>query len=78
MNYRAYDNVIDALNKNKDFFQNQNSYVFTANTKGGTPHLVILGKDETGYGNGLCISYGDGAITTFAISPKEITARKVY
>ena len=76
--YRGYDNVISALNANKNFFTKQNSYVFTANIKGGNPHLIILGKDESGYGSGLYISYGDGVITTFAISPKEIIAKKVY
>lgn len=76
--YRGYNSVISALNANKDFFTKQNSYVFTANIKGGNPHLIILGKDESGYGSGLYISYGDGRITTFAISPKEIIAKKVY
>ena len=69
-NYRGYNNAISALNANKDFFTNQNSYVFTANTEGGNPHLIILGKDESGYGSGLYISYADGTIMTFTISKK--------
>ena len=70
INYRMYDNMITALNDNKDSFHNATSYILTTNLKGGAPNFVIFGKDEQGYGAGFYINY-NGNINHFHIDLNE-------
>ena len=70
INYRMYDNMITALNDNKDSFHNATSYILTTNLKGGSPNFVIFGKDEQGYGAGFYINY-NGNINRFHIDLNE-------
>lgn len=65
-NYRAFSDVITALNSEKDHFSTETSYILTANLIGGAPHLIVFGIDDTGYGAGLYVNY-TGKISFFKI-----------
>lgn len=76
--YREYSDIISALNKNKNLFKYEHSYIITANTIGGFPHLVLFGIDENGSGSGLSVEYGieNGRIITFDVDPDGFTKRR--
>nr|DAG64150.1 MAG TPA: hypothetical protein [Caudoviricetes sp.] len=76
--YREYSDIISALNKNKNLFKYEHSYILTANTIGGFPHLVLFGTDENGSGSGLSVEYGieNGSIITFDVNPDGFTKRR--
>ena len=57
VNYRAFSDIITALNSEKDHFSTETSYILTANLVGGAPHLIVFGIDDSGYGTGFYVNY---------------------
>lgn len=56
-NWRAYDDIISAINAEKKAVLTQGSSVFSAATKGGHPYMVILCVPESKDAVGVYVDY---------------------
>ena len=75
LNFRAYTDIVTALNANRDLFLANNGYIVSANLSGGNPISIIIALDETNFGNCICIAY-DGTRLGLSVAPTSFKAVK--
>lgn len=64
-NWRAYDDIISAMNAEKNTILTQGSSIFFAATNGGHPYMVILSVSESTDAVGVYVDYFKSTVTTF-------------
>lgn len=64
-NWRAYDDIISAMNAEKKAVLTRGSSIFSAATKGGHPYMVILDVPESRDAVGLYVDYFKTTVTVF-------------
>lgn len=56
-NWRAYDDIISAINAEKETVLIQGSSIFSAATNGGHPYMIVLSVPESGDAVGVYVDY---------------------
>lgn len=64
-NWRAYDDIISAMNAEKEAILIQGSSVFAAATNGGHPYMIILSVPESRDAIGVYVDYFKPTVTAF-------------
>lgn len=64
-NWRAYDDIISAMNAEKEAIMIQGSSVFAATTNGGHPYMIILSVPESREAIGVYVDYFKPTVTAF-------------
>lgn len=64
-NWRAYDDIISAMNAEKEAILIQGSSVFAAATNGGHPYMIILSVPESREVIGVYVDYFKPTVTAF-------------
>lgn len=64
-NWRAYDDIISAMNAEKEAILIQGSSVFAAATNGGHPYMIILSVPESRDAIGVYVNYFKPTVTAF-------------
>ena len=64
-NWRAYDDIISAMNAEKEAIMIQGSSVFAATTNGGHPYMIILSVPESRDAIGVYVDYFKPTVTAF-------------
>lgn len=64
-NWRAYDDIISAMNAEKEAILIQGSSVFAAATNGGHPYMIILSVPESRDAIGVYVGYFKPTVTAF-------------
>lgn len=64
-NWRAYDDIISAMNAEKEAIMIQGSSVFAATTNGGHPYMIILSVPESRDAIGVYVDYFKPTVTVF-------------
>lgn len=64
-NWRAYDDIISAMNAEKEAIMIQGSSVFAAITNGGHPYMIILSVPESRDAIGVYVDYFKPTVTAF-------------
>lgn len=64
-NWRAYDDIISAMNAEKEAILIQGSSVFAAATNGGHPYMIILSVPESRDVIGVYVDYFKPTVTAF-------------
>lgn len=64
-NWRAYDDIISAMNAEKEAIMIQGSSVFAATTNGGHPYMIILSVPESREAIGVYVDYFNPTVTAF-------------
>lgn len=64
-NWRAYDDIISAMNAEKEAIMIQGSSVFAATTNGGHPYMIILSVPELRDAIGVYVDYFKPTVTAF-------------
>ena len=62
-NWRAYDDIISAMNAEKEAIMIQGSSVFAATTNGGHPYMIILSVPESREAIGVYVDYFKPTVT---------------
>lgn len=64
-NWRAYDDIISAMNAEKEAIMIQGSSVFVATTNKGHPYMIILSVPESREAIGVYVDYFKPTVTAF-------------
>lgn len=64
-NWRAYDDIISAMNAEKEAILIQGSSVFAAAMNGGHPYMIILSVPESRDAIGVYVDYFKPTVTAF-------------
>lgn len=64
-NWRAYDDIISAMNAEKEAIMIQGSSVFAATTNKGHPYMIILSVPESREAIGVYVDYFKPTVTAF-------------
>lgn len=64
-NWRAYDDIISAMNAEKEAILIQGSSVFATATNGGHPYMIILSVPESREAIGVYVDYFKPTVTAF-------------
>lgn len=64
-NWRAYDDIISAMNAEKEAIMIQGSSVFAATTNKGHPYMIILSVPESRDAIGVYVDYFKPTVTAF-------------
>ena len=64
-NWRAYDDIISAMNAEKEAIMIQGSSVFAATTNEGHPYMIILSVPESRDAIGVYVDYFKPTVTAF-------------
>ena len=64
-NWHAYDDIISAMNAEKEAIMIQGSSVFAATTNGGHPYMIILSVPESREAIGVYVDYFKPTVTAF-------------
>lgn len=64
-NWRAYDDIISAMNAEKEAILIQGSSVFATATNGGHPYMIILSVPESRDAIGVYVDYFKPTVTAF-------------
>lgn len=64
-NWRAYDDIISAMNAEKEAILIQGSSVFAAATNGGHPYMIILSVPKSRDAIGVYVDYFKPTVTAF-------------
>lgn len=64
-NWRAYDDIISAMNAEKEAIMIQGSSVFAATMNGGHPYMIILSVPESREAIGVYVDYFKPTVTAF-------------
>lgn len=64
-NWRAYDDIISAMNAEKEAILIQGSSVFAASMNGGHPYMIILSVPESRDAIGVYVDYFKPTVTAF-------------
>lgn len=75
-NWRAYDDIISAMNAEKEAILIQGSSVFATATNGGHPYMIILSVPESREAIGVYVDYFKPTVTAFRY--KMIRSRLSY
>lgn len=63
-NWRSYDNIMTAINSEKEVTLAQGTNIFSAVTNGGHPYMVLLCVPESRDALGIFADYFNGTVST--------------